>query len=139
MGRWSQFDTDKERLPRGMKRIGYDADSQTYTYRDADGSLWEGSPGCQYGTLYRVKPNKPLPSVTVEKSSSNDEELPPLPDDAYEFLMGSDSARKQRAKGRRKPLPLTPDRTVRSGLNEYDPPPPYERHDTKSGKSFMNM
>jgi hypothetical protein len=34
-----------------MKRVGYDADTQVYTYRDQDGSLWEGSPGQRYGVL----------------------------------------------------------------------------------------
>ncbi|ETS87054.1 hypothetical protein PFICI_00882 [Pestalotiopsis fici W106-1] len=54
MGRWSQYDTDEERLPSGMTRIGYDADDQTYTFRDADGSIWESAPGSQYGGLHRV-------------------------------------------------------------------------------------
>jgi hypothetical protein len=54
MGRWSHLDSDEERLPWGMKRIGYDSDTQTYTYRDSDGSLWEGTSGSQYGTLRRV-------------------------------------------------------------------------------------
>ena len=34
-----------------MKRIGYDADTQTYTFRDADGSIWES--GQQYGKITR--------------------------------------------------------------------------------------
>ncbi|KAK8083783.1 carbohydrate-binding module family 50 protein [Apiospora saccharicola] len=55
MGRWSQYDTDEERLPEGMVRIGYDADDQTYTFRDTnDGSIWESAPGSQYGRLRRV-------------------------------------------------------------------------------------
>ncbi|KAI1781341.1 carbohydrate-binding module family 50 protein [Hypoxylon cercidicola] len=54
MSRWSQYDTDDERLPDGMQRIGYDADTQTYSFRDADGSLWESAPGNQYGQLHRV-------------------------------------------------------------------------------------
>ena len=54
MGRWSHYDTDEEGLREGMKRIGYDADDQTYTYRDADGSIWESAPGNQYGPLTRV-------------------------------------------------------------------------------------
>ncbi|OTB01405.1 carbohydrate-binding module family 50 protein, partial [Hypoxylon sp. CI-4A] len=54
MSRWSQYDTDAERLPEGMQRIGYDADSQTYTFRDADGTIWESAPGNRYGGLYRV-------------------------------------------------------------------------------------
>ncbi|KAK4153565.1 hypothetical protein C8A00DRAFT_43515 [Chaetomidium leptoderma] len=59
MGRWSHLDTDDERLPAGMTRAGYDADTQIYTYRDTDGSLWEGAPGCQYGNLHRVGPAPP--------------------------------------------------------------------------------
>ncbi|KOS22083.1 hypothetical protein ESCO_001962 [Escovopsis weberi] len=47
-------DSDEERLPEGMTRVGYDADTQTYTFRDADGSYWEGAPGCRYGRLTRV-------------------------------------------------------------------------------------
>lgn len=51
MGRYTDADSDVERLPDGMKRIGYDADTQIYTYRDADGTLWEGAPGAEYGRL----------------------------------------------------------------------------------------
>lgn len=54
MSRFSRYDTDEERLPQGMSRVGYDAESQTYTYRDADGSYWEGAPGAEYGHLTRV-------------------------------------------------------------------------------------
>ncbi|KAI0014994.1 carbohydrate-binding module family 50 protein [Xylariomycetidae sp. FL0641] len=54
MGRWSQYDTDEERLPEGMQRIGYDADEETYTFRDTDGSIWESAPGNKYGRLHRV-------------------------------------------------------------------------------------
>lgn len=73
MGRWAQFDTDEERLPDGMTRVGYDADTQTYTYRDADGSLWRGAPGVQYGRLFRVKEATPLPSATVEEAAEGAE------------------------------------------------------------------
>ena len=62
MGRWSHLDTDEERLPDGMTRIGYDADTQIYTYRDSDGSTWEGAPGNQYGKLFRVKTPPAAPS-----------------------------------------------------------------------------
>lgn len=54
MSRFSQYDTDEERLPDGMTRIGYDADEQVYTFRDSDGSLWESAPGCEYGQLTRA-------------------------------------------------------------------------------------
>ncbi|KAG4424559.1 hypothetical protein IFR04_002269 [Cadophora malorum] len=51
MPRYSQLDSDEEHLPEGMQRVGYDADSRTYTYRDEQGSFWEGEPGARYGVL----------------------------------------------------------------------------------------
>ncbi|PFH61372.1 hypothetical protein XA68_17550 [Ophiocordyceps unilateralis] len=47
-------DSDDQRLPEGMARVGYDADSQVYTFQDDDGSYWESAPGCRYGRLTRV-------------------------------------------------------------------------------------
>lgn len=45
----------EDRLPDGMQRIGYDADTQTYTFRDdEDGALWESEPGVRDGRLRRV-------------------------------------------------------------------------------------
>uniref|UniRef100_A0A8H7TT85 Carbohydrate-binding module family 50 protein n=1 Tax=Bionectria ochroleuca TaxID=29856 RepID=A0A8H7TT85_BIOOC len=54
MSRFSQYDTDEERLPEGMSRVGYDADTEVYTFKDADGSYWESAPGNRYGRLTRV-------------------------------------------------------------------------------------
>lgn len=54
MPRARRYDSDDERLPEGMTRVGYDADTQTYTFRDADGSLWESAPGNEYGRLTQV-------------------------------------------------------------------------------------
>lgn len=54
MSRFSRYDTDEERLPDGMTRVGYDADTQVYTFQDSDGSLWESAPGNQYGQLTKV-------------------------------------------------------------------------------------
>jgi len=54
MSRFAQYDSDSERLPDGMTRVGYDADTQRYQYQDADGSYWEGPPGSQHGRLRRV-------------------------------------------------------------------------------------
>ncbi|KAI3336668.1 carbohydrate-binding module family 50 protein [Xylariaceae sp. AK1471] len=68
MSRWSHYDTDEERLPEGMQRIGYDADSQTYTFRDAEGGIWESAPGNRYGQLQRVTTT--LPSYGDEDESS---------------------------------------------------------------------
>ncbi|CAK3844153.1 Hypothetical predicted protein [Lecanosticta acicola] len=62
-GRYELLDSDEQRLPEGMQRVGYDADTQTYTYRDSDGSYWEGEEGNRYGTLHRAgtrsSPNQP--------------------------------------------------------------------------------
>ncbi|KAI1310849.1 carbohydrate-binding module family 50 protein [Xylaria venustula] len=69
MPRWSEYDTDEERLPEGMQRIGYDADTQTYTFRDTDGSIWESAPGNQYGQLRRVSAPA-LPSYGEDDESS---------------------------------------------------------------------
>ncbi|KAN0091693.1 carbohydrate-binding module family 50 protein [Hyaloscypha variabilis] len=44
---------DEARLPEDVQRVGYDADTQTYSYRDQDGSYWEGAPGARYGVLHR--------------------------------------------------------------------------------------
>lgn len=35
-----------------MQRIGYDADTQTYTFRDANGTIYESEPGNRYGELW---------------------------------------------------------------------------------------
>lgn len=42
-----------------MQRVGYDADTQVYTYQDADGSVWEGDEGNRYGQLRRVGHSAP--------------------------------------------------------------------------------
>lgn len=42
---------DEERLPEGMQRIGYDADTQQYTFRAQDGTIYESAPGNRYGEL----------------------------------------------------------------------------------------
>ncbi|OAK93834.1 hypothetical protein IQ06DRAFT_298966 [Phaeosphaeriaceae sp. SRC1lsM3a] len=54
MGRFTDIDEDEARLPEGMQRVGYDADTERYTFRDADGSLWESAPGSRYGELRPV-------------------------------------------------------------------------------------
>ncbi|KAM5369014.1 hypothetical protein ACJZ2D_009217 [Fusarium nematophilum] len=65
----SQYDSDSERLPHGMVRIGYDADTQTYTFRDADGSYWEGGSGHRFGQLTRVSsaPSESQPSPASKR------------------------------------------------------------------------
>lgn len=36
-----------------MKRVGYDADSGKYFFRDKEGHLWEGQEGAQFGEMTR--------------------------------------------------------------------------------------
>lgn len=75
MPRRFDYDTDDERLPEGMVRVGYDADTQVYTFRDSDGSLWEGPPGCQYGRMTKVanapKPPSDLANIDVEAGDAD--------------------------------------------------------------------
>jgi len=76
MGRWSQYDEDDYRLPEGMQRVGYDADTQTYTYQARDGSSWEGAPGAKYGALRQVG------AASEPSRASRAEELEQLPEAA---------------------------------------------------------
>lgn len=52
-------DTDEYRLPEGFERVGYDTDTQTYTYRAPNGTTYSGEPGNRYGRLV------PASSLTV--------------------------------------------------------------------------
>lgn len=36
-----------------MKRVGYDADSGKYFFRDEEGYLWEGKEGAHFGEMTR--------------------------------------------------------------------------------------
>lgn len=47
-------DSDEDRLPEGMRRVGYDADTQRYTFVDEDGKYYEGPEGARYGVLRPV-------------------------------------------------------------------------------------
>ncbi|KAH8833780.1 hypothetical protein DL96DRAFT_1578376 [Flagelloscypha sp. PMI_526] len=71
MGRWTQYDEDDYRLPEGMKRVGYDADTQQYTYKDSAGQAWQGEPRAQYGTLNRVYHSPPSRHQETRRDRSN--------------------------------------------------------------------
>lgn len=51
-----------------MKRVGYDADTGRYYFRDSDGSFWQSAEGSEYGELTRgtcdMSP-RPISSLTV--------------------------------------------------------------------------
>ncbi|KAJ6783050.1 hypothetical protein PWT90_01872 [Aphanocladium album] len=74
MPRRARYDDDEERLPEGMTRVGYDADTGVYTFQDADGSYWESAPGSQYGQLTRVG---------QELTGEDDDAQPFLPGNGY--------------------------------------------------------
>ena len=69
MGRWSYLDSDEERLPEGMTRVGYDADEGVYYFRDTDGSQWKGVPGRRYGPMHRIE-GPPRPPQSSSSSST---------------------------------------------------------------------
>lgn len=87
--RYAELDTDEEHLPEGMVRIGYDADTQVYTFRSADGSLWEGPPGSRYGHLTKVagvpKPPSNLENIDIEAADdAGAADAPPPYDESEE-------------------------------------------------------
>lgn len=88
--RYAEYDTDEERLPEGMQRVHYDSDTQVYTFRDADGSLWEGPPGARYGHLTKVsdgpKPPQDLTNIDIEAADGADHEQPPSYDESEAAL-----------------------------------------------------
>lgn len=56
--RFTQDNEDATRLPEHMVRVGYDADTSQYTFRDShDGTLYTSEPGSEYGTLHPVAPS----------------------------------------------------------------------------------
>lgn len=60
MPRKLRIDGDEDRLPEGMRRVGHDADTQTYTYGSVDGSEeYQGRSGQKYGELTRPDPDHP--------------------------------------------------------------------------------
>ncbi|KAF1958510.1 hypothetical protein CC80DRAFT_546740 [Byssothecium circinans] len=72
MGRWTDADSDSGRLPEGFERIGYDADSQTYTFRDSNGTTYESLPGNRYGPLYPSgRPRPRLSSAEIARHNAS--------------------------------------------------------------------
>lgn len=95
--RYTELDTDEERLPQGMVRAGYDADTQIYTFRDLDGSLWEGPPGARYGHLTKVanapKPPSNLENIDVEAAHGDDAPPPYDETEAAQPFLDHETAR----------------------------------------------
>ena len=62
-------DEDSDRVPEGMMRVGYDADTQRTIYRDASGALYESAPGARYGELTPVgQESNESPERTEERN-----------------------------------------------------------------------
>ncbi|KAJ7172394.1 hypothetical protein C8R46DRAFT_1216235 [Mycena filopes] len=62
MGRWTQYDEDSYRLPSDLVRVGYDADTGQYTFRDRNGTYFNGVPGSQYGPMFPVGSSGRVPT-----------------------------------------------------------------------------
>lgn len=78
------YDDDDDRLPHGMVRCGYDADTETYFFWDTGGGgVWEGTRGTYYGLMNRIwapGPVAPPPRV----ASTRDLEASSLESDTKE-------------------------------------------------------
>ncbi|KAL1592474.1 hypothetical protein SLS59_009707 [Nothophoma quercina] len=62
-------DDDSSRLPEGFERIGYDADTQVYTYKSPEGELYEGAPGNRYGELWPVGQRPQYSQADIEANN----------------------------------------------------------------------
>jgi hypothetical protein len=112
MSRWAKFiEADYGRLPEGMKRIAYDADTERYSYRDKDGSIWQGEPGSQYGKL-----------SLVSKASGITESEPSSPRSDSGLSPTSPTSKD----GKEKMFAPSLD-TLDTDLDKRAPPPPYKR------------
>ncbi|KAJ7242031.1 hypothetical protein C8J57DRAFT_1368167 [Mycena rebaudengoi] len=100
MGRWTQYDEDSYRLPEGMKRIGYDADTGQYLFEDNTGT-YKGLPGSYYGHMYPADAPEPPQRIPVAQARSPSVE-PRLPSPEVE------SSTRLRKAMRRATLPSMP-------------------------------
>lgn len=65
MSRYHAYeDEDEYRLPEGLQRVGYDADTQTYTFQSSDGTIYSGLPGNRYG---KIVPASQLTDIDQEE------------------------------------------------------------------------
>ncbi|KAF8211067.1 hypothetical protein K438DRAFT_1569303 [Mycena galopus ATCC 62051] len=72
MGRWTQYNEDSTRLPVGMKRIGYDADTARYTFCDREGKVYMGPAHEEYGLL------SPIPEASCTPAARPTDDRPEL-------------------------------------------------------------
>ncbi|KAF2994683.1 hypothetical protein E8E13_002064 [Curvularia kusanoi] len=62
-------DDDASRLPEGFERVGYDADTQVYTFKSPEGELYESAPGNRYGELWPVGQRPQLDARDIEANN----------------------------------------------------------------------
>ncbi|KAI0693463.1 hypothetical protein BC835DRAFT_1415869 [Cytidiella melzeri] len=95
MGRWTDHYDDCYRIPDGMERIGYDSDTHRYTFRDAQGVVWEGrecggeltrmTGAPQHGKFYSIisvrhdEPIRLMPNSPIPTPCASPERTPPTP------------------------------------------------------------
>ncbi|KAF1937810.1 hypothetical protein EJ02DRAFT_505768 [Clathrospora elynae] len=91
MGRWTDMDGDSHRLPEGFERTGYDADTQIYTFRDAEGNTYESEHGNRYGKLRPVGLHLQRDSLS-SSSSTSAEDNNREPSRSFAEMLGSQDA-----------------------------------------------
>jgi len=75
MPRFTDPDSDSERLPDGMYRVGYDADTQIYTFRDRhSGGYFEGPAGVRHPSHFTRVPSPSWPPVPADMRRALDDE-----------------------------------------------------------------
>ncbi|KAH6633782.1 hypothetical protein C7974DRAFT_358435 [Boeremia exigua] len=62
-------DDDASRLPEGYERVGYDADTQVYTFKSPEGELYESAPGNRYGELWPVGQRPQYSEADIEANN----------------------------------------------------------------------
>ncbi|OIW31731.1 hypothetical protein CONLIGDRAFT_237671 [Coniochaeta ligniaria NRRL 30616] len=67
--KWEHDGDDARIAPNGSVRCGYDADTQTYTYRHPNGDYYEGDPGSEYGPLRLVSQRRQNTSAMTPRSA----------------------------------------------------------------------
>lgn len=112
--RWSSYDEDAYRLPSGMTRVGYDADSGKYTFRDGSGQEYTSASGSAYGKLEKSGwdggPLLPRTTRTGSASSASSAGLKSPATDFSEILSEleeeEEEGEKDKPKEKARPLPF---------------------------------
>ncbi|TFK25415.1 hypothetical protein FA15DRAFT_668487 [Coprinopsis marcescibilis] len=135
--RWTQKDEDSNRLPEGVKRVAYDADSSKYTFKDRKGTLYTNDAGDQYGHLKPIlNPAKKVETERPEAFNQTDGQERYIPQDRSPLVDDSDSDSE---------IPSAPaPKSFQEMLSpEFIAPPPPMREEgqsrSKSGSSFSNF